>query len=205
MYGRSVSNSCTGTRDWKSRWLLMVSKPCSRPKRVPRLARTSFASTDCCASSGRWARRSRLCQCRSREYSIPARRNALCTGRLTFERRAHQPKKRLRIVAFLQAEILDLAILRQEPRPEHQVPHDDRVAVVGVRFPRHARVMPAVRFGAADDVIERAVANVDVAVLEEAVGRVGDVVEREDLLVHTQQQERQAVERHLQRDRKSVV
>ena len=37
--------------------------------------------------------------------------------RLAPERRAHQPEKRLRIVAFLQPEILDLAILRQEPRP----------------------------------------------------------------------------------------
>src|SRR6185503_19507119 len=119
--------------------------------------------------------------------------------RLPPERRAHQPEKRLRIVAFLQPELLDLAILRQEPRPEHQVPYDDRVPVVGVRFPRHARVMPAVGLGAADDVVQRTVANVDVAVLEEAVRRVGDVVESEDLFVHPKQQEGQTVEGHLQR------
>ena len=59
--------------------------------------------------------------------------------------------------------------------------------------------MPAVRLGAADDVVQRTVANVDVAVLEEAVRRVGDVVESEDLFVHAQQQERQTVEGHLQR------
>ena len=53
------------------------------------------------------------------------------------------------------------------------------------------------RFGAADDVVEDAVAELDVAVLKESVRRVRDVVEREHRRVHRHQQEGQAVERHL--------
>ena len=60
-------------------------------------------------------------------------------------------------------------------------------------------MVPAVRVRAAHDVVQRAIAQADVAVLEEAVGGVGDVVEREDPRVHGHQQERQAVEAHLQR------
>ena len=58
--------------------------------------------------------------------------------------------------------------------------------------------MPAVGLGAADDVIEPAVAQPQVAVLEEAIDRVGQEVARDYRRRHAEQHERHGVERELQ-------
>src|SRR4030095_3071492 len=133
---------------------------------------------------------------------IDARRRNACmssSATLPVERRAHQPEESLRVGWVLESQGPDGPVGWQEPGAEDQVPHDDGVPVVRVGLARFARMMPPVRFGAADDVVEEAVAQTDVAVLKKTVGRVREVVEGERSGVDSQEQEWETVEAHLQR------
>ena len=92
------------------------------------------------------------------------------------EGRKHLCPEALRVRAVHDSDFVDGSALRQVPGAEQQVPDDGRIAEVAARGLRILRVVPAVRFGAAHDVVEPAVAQVQVAVLEEAVDGIKEEV-----------------------------
>jgi hypothetical protein len=119
-------------------------------------------------------------------------------SRLHPERREHLPEKPLRIRAVGDSDVFYPGVARQVPCPEQKVPDDRRVAEVAQCRARIARVVPAVRLGASDDVIEPAVAQPDIAVLKETVHRVEQEIAGDDLRGDAERDERHGVEAEMQ-------
>ena len=52
-------------------------------------------------------------------------------------------------------------MFRKKPRAEKKIPHDQVIAIVSIRFMHEFRVMPAMKFRAAHEIIQWTVTNID--------------------------------------------
>src|SRR5215218_4690091 len=77
-----------------------------------------------------------------------------------------------RKIERVQAELSDLAVARPKIGPEQQVPDNEAVRVVGIRFHDLPRVVPAMDLGAANEIVEPAKSHVAVGMLEQSAHRV---------------------------------
>src|SRR5216683_865113 len=104
-----------------------------------------------------------------------------------------------RITAIEHTNIFNVFARRQVPRPEHQIPQNRRIAKVAIGCFGIARVVPTMRLRAPNDIVQRAVAESEVAVLKEAVDGVEQKIARDHLRRHAKEEKRHGVEAKMKR------
>ena len=100
-------------------------------------------------------------------------------GKQGRERRQHLLDEGHWVSCVLEPQIVDLAVRWQKTGAEQEIPDDQVVTVVRVRFQRHSGVVPAMQFCTADDVVQEPELHAHVGVLKKTVHRIQNEVQRQ--------------------------